>query len=105
MNRYMIIHRLYGPAVLLLLGIVALLSQAHVVRFSIFVPLLLILLGLLKLAERMALAGWEYPAPGPGPQQPGASPYGPNWGASASSSLVPPHDQGDGGSDIDGGKL
>jgi hypothetical protein len=56
MNRYIFIHRLTGPAILLLLGLVALLSQAHLVRGRIFVPLLLILLGVLKLAERAALA-------------------------------------------------
>jgi hypothetical protein len=64
MNRYIFIHRLTGPAILLLLGLVALLSQAHLARFSIFVPLLLILLGVLKLAERAALA-----------QDPNANPY------------------------------
>lgn len=91
MNRYILIHRMTGPAVLLLLGLVALLSQAHVVHFSIFVPLLLILIGVIKLAERAALAGYEFPGgpgmgygPGMGPQAPGA-PYGPGYGSGPSS--------------------
>lgn len=70
MNRYYFIRRLTGPAILLLLGIVALLSEMHLAHFSIFVPLLLILLGILKLAERAAWA--EYP----GAQPPGAHPCG-----------------------------
>lgn len=61
MNKYIFIRRLTGPAILLLLGIVALLHQAHLVHFGIFVPLLLILLGVLKLAERAALAAEPYP--------------------------------------------
>jgi hypothetical protein len=56
MNRYFFIRRLTGPAILLLLGILALLNQAGVASWNLFVPLLLILLGVLKLAERAALA-------------------------------------------------
>jgi hypothetical protein len=56
MNRYILIRRLTGPCILLLLGIVALLHQADLVSWHIFVPLLLILIGLLKLAQRAALA-------------------------------------------------
>ena len=52
MNRYILLHRLTGPAVLLLLGVVALLHQANLVRFSIFVPLLLIMIGVIKLVQR-----------------------------------------------------
>lgn len=62
MNKYIFIRRLTGPSILLLLGIVALLHQAHLVHFSIFIPLLLILLGVLKLAERAALASEPYMA-------------------------------------------
>ena len=76
MNRYILIRRLKGPAVLLLLGIVALLHQADLVSWKLFVPLLLILLGVLQLAERMSLATeTEYPpAPYPGAPYPGV-PY------------------------------
>src|SRR5579871_6883755 len=96
MNRYILLHRLTGPAILVLLGVVALLHQAHVVSFSIFLPLLLILIGVIKLAERAVLANEPYPPPGQYPQQgqypppypnqaypqysnapyPGAQPYG-----------------------------
>ena len=67
MNRYILIRRLSGPAILLLLGTILLLHQAGLVEFwSLFFPLLLILIGVLKLAERAALAaaGDETPYPG-----------------------------------------
>ena len=69
MNRYILIRRLTGPSILLLLGVVALLHQADLVSWNIFVPLLLILIGVLKLAQRAALA-----AAGDEPMYPG-SPY------------------------------
>ena len=56
MNRYILIRRLTGPAILLLLGIVALLHEADLASWNLFVPLLLILIGVLKLAQRAALA-------------------------------------------------
>jgi hypothetical protein len=78
MNRYILLHRLTGPAILLLLGVVALMHQAGLVRFSIFVPLMLILIGVIKLAERAVLA--QEPnqgAPYPGaPYQGGGYPQG-----------------------------
>ena len=62
MNRYILIRRLMGPAILLLIGVLALLHQAGVIRFwPLFWPLLLILIGVLKLAERAALASEELP--------------------------------------------
>jgi hypothetical protein len=73
MNKYILIRRLRGPAILLLLGIVALLHEADLIDFwGMFIPLLLILIGVLKLAERAALAaaGDEVPYPG------SAYPYG-----------------------------
>jgi len=75
MNRYILIRRLTGPSVLLLLGVVALLHQADLVSWSIFLPLLLILIGVLKLAQRAALA-----AAGDEPMYP-SSPYGYGVGA------------------------
>lgn len=109
MNRYLLIHRLTGPAILLLLGIVALLAEMHVVRFfGVFVPLLLILLGVLKLMERMALAGYQAPgSPAYGPYTP---PYGgqgsaPSSGSPSSTSIVPRHDFGNSNSDTGEGKL
>jgi len=64
MNRYFMIRRLVGPMILLLLGVIALLHQMHMVHWGIFVPLLLILLGVMKLAERAALESdgpWQQP--------------------------------------------
>jgi len=66
MNRYILIRRLMGPAILLLIGVLALLHQAGLIRFwPLFWPLLLILIGVLKLAERAALSSEGYP-PYPG---------------------------------------
>lgn len=92
MNHYILIRRLTGPAVLLLLGIVALLNQAHVTGWGIFIPLLLILLGVLKLAERVALTGEEFPQGGPyGGGQYGGGPYsgGPYSGGPYSGEVRP----------------
>jgi len=79
MNRYILIRRLTWPAILLLLGVVALLHESGLVDFwSLFFPLLLILIGVLKLAERAALAAdgdqipYGAPAPGAGVAQPQA---------------------------------
>ena len=62
MNRYILIRRLMGPAVLLLIGVLALLHQADIISsfWHLFWPLLLILVGVLKLAERAALANEPY---------------------------------------------
>ena len=58
MSRYFLIRRLRWPAILLLIGVMALLHQAGVIEhlWRLFWPLLLIMLGLLLLAERAALA-------------------------------------------------
>ena len=61
MNRYILIRRLRGPAFLLLVGIMALLRQAHILFWWQSWPLLLILAGVLLLAERAALAADGYP--------------------------------------------
>jgi hypothetical protein len=82
MNRYILIRRLRGPAILLLLGTILLMHQAGLIDFwSLFFPLLLILIGVLKLAERAALAaaGDETPYPG--------SPY--PYGAAAANPTAP----------------
>ncbi|MFZ0745841.1 MAG: hypothetical protein WAM85_15640 [Terracidiphilus sp.] len=81
MNRYILIRRLTWPAILLLLGIVALLHEADLASWNLFVPLLLILIGVLKLAQRAALAaaGDEPPYPGAYPDgYPGSYPGAPN---------------------------
>ncbi len=63
MNRYILIRRLRGPAILLLLGVLALLDEAGVIDhfWGLFWPLLLIMIGVMLLAERAALAidGYE----------------------------------------------
>lgn len=58
MNRYILIRRLRGPAILLLLGILALLDETGVIDhfWGLFWPLLLIMIGVMLLAERAALA-------------------------------------------------
>lgn len=74
MNRYILIRRLRGPAILLLLGIIALLHEADLVDgWSLFFPLLLILIGVMKLAERAALAAAGDAATYPYGAQPAAA--------------------------------
>ena len=105
MNRYFLIRRLRWPAVLLLAGCVALLKQTGVIEhfWSLFVPLFLIIMGLLMLAERMSLtADGDFPAGYPGspyagspyPGAPAAMPAQP--AAAETTSIVPSsHDFGD----------
>jgi hypothetical protein len=67
MSRYILIRRLRGPAFLLLIGVIALLNQADILRWGRAWPLFLILAGVLMLAERAALASeGGYPPPGYG---------------------------------------
>jgi hypothetical protein len=76
MSRYILIRRLYGPAFLLLTGVNALLSQAHILSWNKTWPFYLILWGVLKLAERAALASEGYPQWPATPPQPGWQPQG-----------------------------
>ena len=93
MNRYILIRRLKGPAILLLLGTILLMHEAGLVEFwSLFFPLLLILIGVLKLAERAALAaaGDETPYPGsPYPYGAAAAPAGTVVQPQPGTSIVP----------------
>jgi hypothetical protein len=102
MNRYILIRRLTGPSVLLLLGTVALLHEAHLAHWGLFVPLLLILIGVLKLAERAALAAAgdepQFPSAYPG-AYPGAPSTYPGAGAAPipaqpGSAIVPAQSEG-----------
>jgi hypothetical protein len=61
MSRYILIRRLRGPAFLLLVGVNALLAQAHILGWGESWPFYLILAGVLMLAERAALAAEGYP--------------------------------------------
>jgi hypothetical protein len=91
MNHYIMIRRLRGPAILLLIGGVWLLHATGVIDhpWHWFWPFLLILLGVLMLAERMVLtAGGGYPQ-GPYPGQPGTGTIDPQ-----STTGVPLHDSG-----------
>jgi hypothetical protein len=111
-NHYILIRRLRAPAILLLIGVIALLHQTGVIpRFlHVLVPLLLILIGVLLLAERAVLWTDGGVPPGyPGPPYPNSpypgSPYsGPPYPgspypgapaaqppASESTSIVPAH--------------
>lgn len=95
MNRYLFLHRIKGPAMILVFGITALLDEWHVLSFGQSWPLYLIVLGALMLAERAAWSEMYEPPPN-GYQvggQPGAwgSPTGPT-GSSNALSIAPPHD-------------
>ena len=103
MNRYILIRRLRGPAILLLIGVLALLDKLGVIDhfWSLFWPLLLVMLGVFLLAERTALANEDndppapYPGgPYPGGQYPGqAAAYPPPAGvvSEPGSAIVPAH--------------
>jgi Domain of unknown function (DUF5668) len=103
MNRYILIRRLRAPAILLLIGVIALLHQMGVIDhfWHYLVPLILILLGVLLLLERAVLAtdgdlasgypGAPYPgSPYPGAPYPGA-PGAPPTTTPGSTSIVPSH--------------
>jgi hypothetical protein len=83
-------RRLRGALVLIMLGIVFLIAQSNLIRWSVAWPLFLIGLGVIMLAERLVAPSVPPPPPYPGawPQQPGmptsTSPITP------SGSVVPP---------------
>ena len=122
MSRYVLIRRLRFPALVLLVGVLALLHQMGLIEsfWHLFWPLLLIGIGVFILAERAALAaeGGYPPVPfcGPypgGPLYPGA-PYAgtvdPNAVADAPQNPAPeppatiPADSEEFGSDLNGGQ-
>ena len=101
MSRYILIRRLRWPAILLLIGVLALLHQAaYSVFWGLFWPLLLIMMGVLMLAERAALAAEGYPpysgAPWQGRrnQAPGRQARGRCAAITTGTAIVPsqPHD-------------
>jgi hypothetical protein len=91
MTQWLLIRRLRGPAFLLLIGIMAMLHEWTDFGFGRSWPLLLILGGLLALAERAALAHADFEGydPATGQPRPISAPYGsPSYG-SPGSSIVP----------------
>ena len=59
MNPYLLIHRIKGPAMLLVFGVTALLNEWDIISFGKSWPLYLIVLGVLQLAERAAWSQWQ----------------------------------------------
>ncbi len=90
MNQYLFLQRIQGPVLILTVGVAALLDQWHILSFGRSWPLYLIVLGILKLAQRAALANAEPPPMypqgyAPGYQTAGGVPVPP----SGSTALVP----------------
>ena len=99
MSRYILIRRLRGPAFLLLVGVNALLAQAHILGWGHSWPFYLILAGVLQLAERAALASEGYPLFPGAPWHDASQGTGQVAGqgaanvvASAGTAIVPSHD-------------
>jgi hypothetical protein len=113
MNRYILIRRLRGPAILLLIGVLALMDESGMIHhfWHLFWPLLFITIGVLLLAERAALAGEDMYPPSPYPPYPGGNPNAAQGGGAAQpgAAIVPaqPRDpEGhDFGSGSNGGEL
>ncbi|WP_446745474.1 LiaI-LiaF-like domain-containing protein [Silvibacterium acidisoli] len=59
MNSYVFLHRIKGPAMLLVFGITALLNEWDILSYGRSWPLYLIVFGVLQLAERAALMQWQ----------------------------------------------
>jgi hypothetical protein len=95
MNRYIFIHRIKWPVMLVVFGVTALLDQWNILAFDQSWPLYLIAFGVLQLAERAAWSEAQNPMPGPyvGPVPPQG-----NWGgppaapppSSTSMTITPP---------------
>lgn len=92
MSRYILIRRLWAPAFVLLVGVIALLAQANILGWSQSWPLFIILAGVLMLAERAALTAegsQQHPGtPNQGPANPAAGPVGPQSPADPGSAIV-----------------
>lgn len=63
MNRYVFLHRITGPLILLVFGVTALLDTWQVLSYRESWPLYLIAIGLLQLAKRAAWSRLEVPPP------------------------------------------
>jgi len=94
MNRYIFLHRIKGPVMILVFGVTALLDQWHILSYGESWPLYLIVLGVLQLAERAAWSRAQVPSgpyPGAYADQPARWP-GPSAPppSSTSLSITPP---------------
>jgi hypothetical protein len=107
MNHYIMIHRLRWPLILLLAGSIALLHQMGFIDhfWHWFFPLVLILLGLLMLAERavMASCGDYPPAIYPGAPNPGSATGVPPYPGQPVA-YIPPSHSGDSNTNSEGGQ-
>lgn len=108
MNSYLWIHRIKGPAMLLVFGITALLDEWDVISYGKSWPLYLITFGILQLAERAAWSQMQqaqqaqydaYGQQGPYPPAPAAP-----TGSSSSSLSITPHDLGNSDITNNGGR-
>lgn len=72
MNSWYQIRRLRGPAILILIGVLALLDQWHILSFGKSWPLWLIFAGLMSFAERAAWAADRAAQTQQPPMPPGA---------------------------------
>jgi hypothetical protein len=98
MNPYLFIHRIKGPAMLVVFGITALLNEWDIISFGRSWPLYLIVFGVLQLAERAAWSQYQqqyvqgpYAAQGAGPVVvPASSSPAPENAASSSIAVSPP---------------
>lgn len=91
MNQYIFLQRIQGPAMLLTFGVAALLDQWDILNFGRSWPLYLIVLGILKLAQRAALANAEPPSY---PGYAGYPPVGSAPVATTGSTALVPTDSG-----------
>jgi hypothetical protein len=103
MNRYIMIRRLRGPAFLLLVGVDALLAQAHILGWGKTWPFFLILAGVFALAERAAISAEDGYPPYPGMADPNA-PMGGQPATAPPSSAIVPAPTHDFGKNPDGGQ-
>jgi hypothetical protein len=111
MSRYILIRRLRGPAFIMLVGVIALLAQAHILGWDKSWPLYLILWGVLQLAERAALAAeGGYPPPPYGgtpyanPDYPTTGGVPPQYPPQQASTAIEPVHSHPFGNDPDGGQ-
>lgn len=103
MRNWYLMRRLRSAVMLITFGVLALLSQWHILRFEQSWPIILIVLGLMKIAERTAWSadvreqqyGAGFPPAAPGVVPP-AAPNQAYWSASSSGMgadepLIQPH--------------